>query len=346
MMNLIKKTTKIFGIAIFLFSISLFAQAQISGLGDTVSFDVVPNNPRANQIVTVEIESFSVDLNRASSITWLLNGEIIAQDAGLKSVQFRTGKLGSRSEIDVVIISAQKGTIRKSIIISPTEVNLLWGASSYTPPFYAGKALPASDASITVVAMPEFITSNGNRLSSKDLIFTWEKDGKVLGSLSGRGKDSINIVGPKISRTSRIKVGVSSSGGSLQGSGITFISAVSPEIIFYENDTIFGTRYEKAIRSNTTLSREEIKITAYPYFFSSDSRVVPNSSYQWSVDGSSVESTPNDNSSIVLRQVGDGEGSAVISLSIENTDKILQFAKKSFSLLFGSSKNAETLFTF
>jgi len=214
------------------------------------------------------------------------------------------------------------------------------------PPFYSGKALPASDSDITVVAMSEFVTSNGNRLSSRDLIFTWQKDGRVLGSLSGRGKDTINIIGPKLSRTSRIEVVVASSGGSLQGSGATFISAVSPEIIFYENDTIFGMRYEKAIRNSTVLSKEEIKITAHPYFFSSNSRAVPSSNYQWRVDGSLVESTPNDSSSIVLRQVGVGEGSAEVSLSIENTDKILQFAKKSFSLLFGASQNAETLFTF
>jgi hypothetical protein len=346
MINLINKIIKTFGIVVFLFSISLFANAQFSGVEELVSFDISPNNPRANQVISVSIESFSIDLNRASSITWLLNGEIIAQEAGLKNVQFRTGKLGSSSKVDIVIKSVEKGTIRNSITISPTEVNLLWEANSYTPPFYAGKALPVSDADITIVAMSEFVTSNGNRLSSKDLIFTWQRDGKVLGSLSGRGKDTINIIGPKLSRTSRIEVGVSSSGGSLQGKGTTFISAVSPEIIFYKNDTIFGTRYEKAIRSNTTLSREEIKITAYPYFFSSGSRVVPSSNYEWRVDGSLVESAPNDNSSIILRQVGDGEGSAVVSLSIENTDKILQFAKKSFSLLFGASQNAETLFTF
>jgi len=340
------KITKISGIAVFLFSIAFFAHAQISGVGETVSFDVTPNNPRANQIVNLSIESFSIDLSRASSITWLLNGEIIAQEAGLKSIQFRTGKLGSRSKVDVVIRSIEKGTIRESVTISPTEVNLLWGASSYTPPFYSGKALPASDSDITVVAMSEFVTSNGNRLSSRDLIFTWQKDGRVLGSLSGRGKDTINIIGPKLSRTSRIEVVVASSGGSLQGSGATFISAVSPEIIFYENDTIFGMRYEKAIRNSTVLSKEEIKITAHPYFFSSNSRAVPSSNYQWRVDGSLVESTPNDSSSIVLRQVGVGEGSAEVSLSIENTDKILQFAKKSFSLLFGASQNAETLFTF
>ena len=43
-----------------------------------------------------------------------------------------------------------------------------------------------------------------------------------------------------------------------------------------------------------------------------------------------------DSSSIILRQVGEGEGSAGISLSIENADKILQFAKKNSLCFFWS----------
>ena len=50
------------------------------------------------------------------------------------------------------------------------------------------------------------------------------------------------------------------------------------------------------------------------------------------IDGSLVESALDDSSSIILRQVGEGEGSAGISLSIENADKILQFAKKKFTM--------------
>jgi hypothetical protein len=346
MNKFIYKIIKISGISIFLFSIALFANAQFSGVGEVVSFSISPSNPKANQTVTVEIESFSIDLDRASRITWLVDGEIIAQEAGLKTVRFRTGKLGSRSDVEVVIESAESGTIRESVTIRPTEVNLLWEASSYTPPFYLGKALPSSDTEVTVVAMAEFVTSSGVKLSAKDLIFTWEMDGKVLGSLSGRGKDTLSVVGPKISRTSRIDVEVSSTGGTLQGKGTTFISAVSPKIVFYENNTVFGVRYEEAIGDRFTLLNEEIKITAHPYFFSSNTRVVPNADYEWRVDGSLTESAPEDDSSIILRQIGEGEGFASISLSIENTDKILQFAKESFSMFFGLGENAETLFTF
>lgn len=339
-----KFAIKIFIISIFLFSISLFANAQFNDAIQVVSFKVSPKNPKANQIVNVEIESFSVNLDRAERITWVLNGKVIARGAGLKAAQFRTGNLGSRSALDVAVESAERGTITESIVISPTEVDLLWEADSYTPPFYKGKALPASDAKITIVAMPEFINSKGRKLDTDELIFTWKRDGNTLGSLSGRGKNSLEIRGPKVSSATLIQADVSSADDALRGGGEVLIPAVSPKIVFYENDTVFGMKYENAIKDNFALLNEEIKITAHPYFFSTRDRVSFDSEYKWRVDGVSVESAPDDKSSIVLRQVGGGEGKAQVSLSIQNTDKILQFAKENFSILFGRSR--ESLFNF
>ncbi len=232
----------------------------------------------------------------------------------------------------------------ESITIAPTEVDLLWEAKTYTPPFYSGKALPSSDAEITITAIPQFVTSNGNKLKSSELIFTWKRDGKVLGKDSGRGRDTIEITGPRIFNSTLIQVKVSSLGGTLHGKGFAQIFTVQPKIIFYKNDIILGMRYEKGIKDTLTLSEEEVNITAHPYFFSGNRRVSSDFDYNWNVDGSSVPSSPDDESSIVLRQIGEGEGSAVVTLSIQSIDKILQVARESFSVIFGTGK--DTLFNF
>ena len=160
------KITKIFSITFFVFAVSLFAHAQTPSFGEVVLFDVSPENPRPNQIVTIDIESFSIDLDRADSITWLINNEVVSRGAGIKQMQFETGKLGSHSVIDVVVRGTSMGAITESITIAPTEVDLIWEADSYTPPFYSGKALPASDADITIVAISQFVTSSGTKLKS------------------------------------------------------------------------------------------------------------------------------------------------------------------------------------
>ena len=335
---------KIFIVSLFILSVSLFAHAQIPGLGEVISFQVSPENPRPNQIVTINIDSFSIDLNRADSITWLVNNEVVSRGAGVKQMQFEAGKLGSRSVIDVVVRGTDIGTVTESITIAPTEVDLLWEAKTYTPPFYSGKALPSSDAEITITAIPQFVNSNGNKLKSSELIFTWKRDGKVLGKDSGRGRDTIEITGPRIFNSTLIQVKVSSLGGTLHGKGFAQIFTVQPKIIFYKNDIILGMRYEKGIKDTLTLSEEEVNITAHPYFFSGNRRVSSDFDYNWNVDGSSVPSSPDDESSIVLRQIGEGEGSAVVTLSIQSIDKILQVARESFSVIFGTGK--DTLFNF
>ena len=137
---------------------------------------------------------------------------------------------------------------------------------------------------------------------------------------------------------------VSSLGGTLHGKGFAQIFTVQPKIIFYKNDIILGMRYEKGIKDTLTLSEEEVNITAHPYFFSGNRRVSSDFDYNWNVDGSSVPSSPDDESSIVLRQIGEGEGSAVVTLSIQSIDKILQVARESFSVIFGTGK--DTLFNF
>lgn len=328
----------------FLFMAPFFIYAQIPGIGDLISFKVYPENPKANQIVNVEIESFSVDLDRAEQISWTVNGELVARKAGIKQIQFETGELGSRSVVAVTIYGTEIGTISESITIAPTEVDLLWQAETYTPPFYKGKALPASSADITILAIPYFITTNGVKLDSDDLIFTWEKDGKVLGNYSGRGRDNIKIKGAKIYSGTRIKVEVSSVGNSLSGKKSVIIPSFFPRIVFYKNDPILGIRYEKAVWDTAELFDEEVTITAHPYFFSSKNRTNSDFEYKWKVNGSSVDGSPDDESSLVLRQVGDGEGTASVSLSIQNLDKILQSAGESFSLLFG--RNSNTPFNF
>jgi len=329
------KFFKIFSITLLFSSISLFAHAQIPGFGEVILFDVSPENPRPGQVVTVDIESFSVDLDRAGSITWVLNGTVLKRGVGIKKIQFEAGKLGSKSTIDVVVRGTRIGTVTESITITPTEVDLIWEADTYTPPFYKGKALPSSDAEITIVAIPQFITSSGNKIKSSDLIFTWKMDGKVLGSQSGRGKDSVKIKGSKIFSSTLVQVDVSSLNNTLQGYGFEVIASVQPKIVFYENDIIFGMKYENALNGRFSLLNEEINITAHPYFFSGDKRVISDFDYSWRVNDSKVSASSGDESSIVLRQVGEEEGEASVSLDIQNLNRILQSARASLSVIFG-----------
>lgn len=332
---------------IILFSASAeLSFAQMSETNGAIVVQVSPANPRPNQIVSLHAESYRIDLDRASDIVWLHNGRIIARGAGVRDAQFIIGPLGSQSIIDITINALGGVVFSKRLILRPTEVDIIWEANTFTPPFYTGKALPSSDARITITAMSHFVNSVGRTLKSNELIYKWKRDGKTLGSLSGRGKDNIVVTGPKLLHTTIISVNVSSIDSVLSGKRSTVISSVKPKIVFYENDPVVGIKYENAVHKNFTLVNEEVTITAHPYFFSLKDRIGSDIKYEWRVNNLRVEGLSGDESSITLRQVSGQEGSATVGLSIKNINRLLQFAKNNFQIAFSLGVSQRGLFGF
>ncbi len=214
-----------------------------------------------------------------------------------------------------------------------SNVDLLWQTNTYTPPFYKGKALYTTQSTVTVVAVPHIFTKNGTLLEPKDLVFTWKQDYKVMGSLSGFGVDSYSFKGAVLGKPTLIEVEISTpTEGSKAKQGLT-LSARSPEAIVYENDPLYGILYNKAITSSFTLPSNEVKLTASPYFFSTDVIGKNNLQYQWDINNASTAN--NTNKSIILRHGGDIAGSSNISLVISNTVDFFQKIGFNFQVNFG-----------
>ncbi len=86
-------------------------------------------------------------------------------------------------------------SVTKDIPITPEDLDIIWQANSYVPPFYEGKALFPPVGTVSFVAMPGFIDSNGNPVNPKKLIYTWSQDTTVLGDKSGYGKNVLTVQG-------------------------------------------------------------------------------------------------------------------------------------------------------
>ncbi len=311
--------------------------AQIPGFGgglDPLTVTVSPEFPGPFEGVNLRLQSFSADLNR-SDVTWLLNGRVLVRGAGITEASFETGALGSVSTVDISVSASSGGTFSKRIVIRPTDIDLVFEAGTYVPPLYKGKALPSSDSSVTVLAIPHFITSSGSALNPQSLIYTWRKDGRVLGSLSGRGKSSLKTTGPKLFGASIIEVTAESTDGTLVGRERIGISAVQPFMALYEQDPLRGMRFERALGGTFALENEEVTILAEPFFFGTSERTSPALTYSWQLDGSTLENPGVDESSLTLRQVTAGEGEASLSLSVRNVAHILQGAQTALRIKFG-----------
>ncbi len=224
-------------------------------------------------------------------------------------------------------VSAPPANNNVDIIIEPI---------SYTPSFYKGSPLFPKEGTVKLIAIPD-VTINGTKASSKNLTFTWKKDGIVLGEDSGIGKNSL-IIDNGISRNRNIgiTVSISDSSGEALAENSKTVAFNSPKIIFYENSPLYGILYNRAVNFGYNLgTKEELKIVAKPYFFNTNTDTSADLDYAWNVNGDSV-TLPGRKNELLLRQTDtSSKGSASVSLDINNAAKIFQYTKDNFDVNFG-----------
>jgi len=311
--------------------------SEILGIGNPILLETVPTSPQPNSTVMVRAKSFALDLNR-STLSWQANGQVVAEGVGVTEVVVSLGDIGS---VTTVRVSASGGgaTYVNEIIVQPATVDLLWQAEAYTPSFYRGKALPSSEASTRVVAVPHIVI-NGQRVPVSELVFTWKAGSRVLGNFSGTGKNSIVVTAPRLVGRGEVSVTVETLDESIAAVGFVNIHSAHPQIVFYENDPVLGMRYEQALEESFDLQNEEITVTAHPFYFSGKSRTASNNEFSWSMNGEKIATPLADQSSIILRQTG-GAGVATVSLSLQNLKEILQQARSKFQITFGGAIQVE-----
>jgi len=312
--------------ACFLFSFLLFAPLTASaqfGVGgaDALTLTLTPERPGAYTRVEAELESFVVDLSR-SFIRWSVNGKVITEGDGEVSAVFETGAFGETTRLSVSALTFDGQVLSKTIALRPAEVQLIWQARSYTPPFYKGKALFPLQGVGTVIAVPAFPNGEGGFMNPKELIYNWSEGGEATSDGSGFGKDVFAVIGRIPIRPLVIGVDVATRDGTLNGRGEITIEAIQPVVRLYEDHPLYGLRFERALNGTFALSGKEIKVSTVPYYFETNRRGAPAISYDWSLNGAALKSERG--SAVTLRRVSDESGLSRLSLQVQHGDKMFQ----------------------
>ena len=329
--------TILVSVAVFAAGQSVVAQDFSSGAGGAdVAVEFSPSAPGPGQSVVATATSFSVDLNSAD-IAWFVNGKMKKTGAALTSFSFTTGALNQTTVIDVVVTATNGQTIKKTFSVKPADVDLIWQASSYTPPFYLGKALFSHEERLEFVAIPHIIGSNGAEISASQLVYKWTKNGTVVGDFSGLGKNTYTMIGSIISVPIDMQVEVTTTDGVSVADAETTVAPIAPQIVFYQKDPLNGIQFQNALSGSFALTTKEIDILAVPFFFAKDDMGAGNLQYAWNINGYSVDNDLSKTNRVFRPQSG-VSGTSNISLSITNTNKILQMADGSFNLTFNTPK--------
>jgi hypothetical protein len=302
------------------------------GIEEQISSQIVPNVPAPGEQVNISIDSFSTDLNKAN-ITWTQDGAVLQRGRGIRSIRVFAPKSGVSTVIKVSIDKEKGGTIGKSFVIAPAEVDIIYEAQTYTPPYYKGKALFTSEAEVRFIAMPSFVTSGGSRINPNNLNYIWSVNGSVIQGASGFGRRVLELKGGIVQRESRVSVEVSALNSNLKARDEIRLDDRRPEVLFYENNPLLGIVFEKATVGNFTLKRPEIELQAIPYFFSSPQKENGFLNYKWKVNGDLVEEGSS-NSFVRFRNESGQAGKSLISVEIEHLLNILQAGKSNIDLNF------------
>lgn len=334
MLGFLKQTIKISFVLIGVFSIHSvsLAQGYITDSVSSINLGFSPLNPSPGDTILATISSDTVDLDLSKTF-WYVDG-LLKKEITSKSISIKTKTTGEKTIVRAVVETLDGIVKEVTAEIFPSTVDLLIDPMSYSMPFYKGKPFFIKEGSVRIIALPD-IKINGVKIPSRDLIFRWSKDDYILGSNSGKGKDSIVINSTIPIRDVSIGLQILDSSGNILTEKSKIITLNDPKILFYENSPLYGILYNKAIVGNYYLgTKEEVKIIAKPFSFSFLKETSKESNFSWYINDFSYI-PPSKINEITLRQEG-GVGLAYISLGISNNDKINQYVSSDFSVEFGN----------
>lgn len=307
------------------------------GIDEQVSIEQVPKIPKPGESVSFRITAYTTNLNKAK-ITWSQDGKIILSQMGAVTNIVTAPQSGGKSTITITIQKEGGGTLTKTVVLNPADVDLIYEAQTYAHPFFKGKRIFSSEAVVTYIAIPNFVVG-GRKIADSDLVYTWKVNGTAQQNASGYGKNTFTVKGQLIERPATITVDVSAVNSNMVATQSINIRSSQPEVVVYENNPILGVVYEKAILGTFLLERPQVDFEAIPYFFSAANKDDGQIAYKWSINGSQVTTkTPNENY-LLLRNDKNAEGRAMISATVAHVQNLLQSTQTQLELDFKKVEN-------
>lgn len=304
---------------IFLVSFFIFGGCKALAISPSVGVSVTPESVSPGDLVTIELESFSTDLNRAE-IVWVVDGITLLQGVGQKEYSLSAKGLGEQTKVEITINTTNGIPVLKTVFINPQSIDLLWEAiDSYTPPFYKGKALPSRGALIKTSVLPFLKGSRGTFSNPNSLVYNWEQNYKPYPSVSGYGKSFYVFRNTFLQKEELLKVKVSTVDGTLTASNSVNLSFFNPEILFYEKKPAIGVLFNESKNQGLTLTENEISLLGVPYFSSTKTKVGVldgTLSLTWKINDSFVSSDRPD--VLTVRKPEGESGYSVINFEVES----------------------------
>lgn len=307
---------------------------QIKEIKQQLTINVSPEVPQPGQDVTIDVEAYGMDLN-STDMQWTINGKEKLRGNGQKIFTFNVGNSGE-SRVVLNIFPKDQPQITRLFVFNPSNVDLLWEAETYTPPFYKGKALFSPESSATMVAIPNFINGS-TRVSDSNVVYKWSIDREVQGDNSGFGRNYFKYTADILPLDKEIEIEAYPSGDETRkGVGSTILSTKNSFLLFYEDNPTNGIMFNYSLVNQINLgTRSESKICLFPFNFSANDKNT-GLEYTWYVNSEKVNVPITTNSVTIKRNTDKSATTASVLVDLSNPTHIMQTAQNSIDFLFNS----------
>lgn len=313
-------------LAILIFFTPLsFSQAQIdqSLVNQQLTIDTEPINPAPLTEVRASINDYSLPVT-ISGVTWKVNGIGLPEAENLRSINFKTSDLNSKTAIEATVSLVGGGKITTTRVISPIYLDVIVEPLTRTPAFYKGRSLPSVGSKVNLTALV-----NGLSVSPANLVYTWRLNNTVLEGGSLRGKNKITMTTP-MGEKFLLSVDITNISGEVLARRTIEIPSVTPEVYFYEVTSLQGMK-PRSINGGFSLISESSTIQAEP--FNLDLATYNNPEFlEWKIGGQKNTAPSTNPYQITLSRLG--AGTATVAFQVRDLKQLLQGTKGEFQVNF------------
>jgi hypothetical protein len=308
----------------------------LRNLENAVIIKATPANPSAAETVRLTAEGTVFDLSK-DTVTWIINGKTVSSGIGKSEIDATINSKGDALDVVVTVFDPVWGSATNSIVLRPLQLDLLYDAPTYVPPFYRGRSLPTAGGTMRLHAIARF--EQGGKIVPNSLItYTWSKNGTVLGKISGPGKSSVVLESPSLYSSDTISVRATAYDEALSASASLVIPNTPTRLQLYEDHPLFGVTYFNALPRQTR-AQGEVSAAVIPYFAPVSSIRDSSLEFSWLWGSKTLTASTSKPNEVTL----DADSESV-NLQVEITSLINFFvdAKSTWTFLYGNSGGQTT----
>ena len=303
------------------------AFAQVGDLQSIVTpqmgIDLMPLSPQPGQEVTATINDYGGGMF-GSSITWVLNGEVIPAATNRRSAQVVVGELGETTQIQAILTRSNGTQEVLSTIVRPIYIDIILEPQTRVPDFYLGRSLPSVGSLVNATA----VVYDGS--FRNDLVYTWRVNREVVEAGPIRGRNKVTFETP-IGDEAILSLQVSEPNGQVLGNRSILVPLARPEIFFYEVNPLLGLS-EQPLADGHSILGGSLTLRAEPFHL--DSRVYNNPDVsEWEINRQSTSNGSSNPYEVTLQRTG-ATGRAELNFHVRSTQQVLQGAEDSIRINF------------